>query len=1065
MKRKLLNAVLLTAALAGAGVLTSCKDYEEDLRNEWRQSNLTLEEKLNLLTERLNNEIPAAQAACEAACKKNLELIVEQLRSEIKAGDAATSEASAQALKEATDKIWEALKKLPTDSGVTSEQVAQAIQQALAAAGVTDAQGVPVADLSAMKEQLGVIAGQVATLAELEKRVKDLEDYKATLPATLQALEDKIAAIKPGISREEAQQIAREEATTLFETRVAALETALSTLRQDLTALASNVTANKNAIDELKGKVTSDYNELLGKINELKGDHNALKTTVTNNYNELIGKYNSLNEMCEDLAGQYTALNTKFGTLESKVNELESKLNETDKKAVQALENAAINASAIEALDALVKGLTPRIDALETGLEKTQKDLEAAQEKIDANSANISKNEAAILVNAAAIKANAEAITKLQEGLAEMQKTIDTVKADAKALAEKVGSIEDRVVALEEIIPSLATKAQLDEVIANVAKNADAIAALNGQVNKLMKIYDRLNALITSIEVQRVVNPIFGSFSLPVGFETEILANYYGKSGFDVNFPSHSTLADMDPMLSEADAKILKGLFTPEKISNGQYLVENCGLGRVYLTINPSNVNFTGGNLTLETSAGRQSGVEIRNVRYSNEELSFGPARGANNGFYVADAYLPSTSEAINKTKLEITDGLVTAVKEFAQDPIDKSNILTLGKKVATQIATGLPAYGLKAAWTANDGNGEANYSVCSKYGIAATTFKPLSYNTLADKSFGDKFPTISPLSSAVDYLNKYFDKDKFHFNLGKPEINIGSVDFNFNLKTFTLNSNAQVVAHSPGITVTGTLENGEKFSASSGAFDVVVDQKDLQPLIDDLNNQFNSQIDGWNQQMKDAFTESMNKLTSNISTQVSQVVSDLQGDINQQLDKIVDDLFNSIANPMQGAIDKANSFINKFNTVSNKLNSMLKNPNHYMQVTMLYHTANGGIHFLSNNPKDPTIAKLSGGTGMSLFATSYNADLVAPAFRKFVAITNVIDTKGNSAKGGNATLLADLKSLNSRGNLCQVLSGRAKEIGLPTQGMKAGYTYEIVYTAVDYHGYTSTQHFYLKVK
>ena len=67
----------------------------------------------------------------------------------------------------------------------------------------------------------------------------------------------------------------------------------------------------------------------------------------------------------------------------------------------------------------------------------------------------------------------------------------------------------------------------------------DAIEEFNNKVEKQFSfLWDKLARLITSIQLQRVVNPIFGGLDFPIGFSTSVLANYLYNGVNDVTFPN-----------------------------------------------------------------------------------------------------------------------------------------------------------------------------------------------------------------------------------------------------------------------------------------------------------------------------------------------------------------------------------------------------------------------------------------------------------------------------------------------------------------------------------------------
>ena len=61
------------------------------------------------------------------------------------------------------------------------------------------------------------------------------------------------------------------------------------------------------------------------------------------------------------------------------------------------------------------------------------------------------------------------------------------------------------------------------------------IAALKKDLDNLLAT---LQAQVTGIEIQATYNPIFGTFSYPIGVQSNILAAYYGEFDKDVYFPA-----------------------------------------------------------------------------------------------------------------------------------------------------------------------------------------------------------------------------------------------------------------------------------------------------------------------------------------------------------------------------------------------------------------------------------------------------------------------------------------------------------------------------------------------
>lgn len=731
--------------------------------------------------------------------------------------------------------------------------------------------------------------------------------------------------------------------------------------------------------------------------------------------------------------------------MQKEITQLGTRLSAAEENAINALNQANENAEAIRLLNELVEGL--------------QGAVAAANERIDEVDEKASKN--------------AEEISKLNDKLAELSEKLDTLQQqydelDSKftELAEKYNTLEGQVNTntsnIQKIllqIENFATKEQLADLTTRVEANEAAIKALQGDVMTLFGIYNRLNKLVTGIIVQSVYNPLFGNFSLPIGIKNNMLVNFYGEyDGVQpLVFPSQ-TATTTRPMLTAEEVANLGSLIKPITIQNGEILMDG-NMGKVYMTINPTNVALDGVQLTMESSNGTKSRVELQNVRRSSENLSFGYSR-AENGFYEADAVLPLTAGAVNNTNLKLDENLKSSVKDVLNDR-SKANVFNVLKAVYGTINQNLPAYALKTTWKADDGQGEKEYSVLSNYEIAAVTFRPLSYNTYAGQSINHKFNHHGPLKDVKEYLNKLIKNEKYHFTLD-ANVNTDNISVKFKLKEIeeiNLEYNGTIYAKTSGLEFDIVDDNGQVIGhGKTGEVSIPVNGADLDDFLKQLSaqvkQQINEQLPIWDKQMEDEFKRAINQFAD----EVNNALKDLEVNINGQIDDILNNLKDDIAGKTQGIVDKLNKFLDKYNSAIDKINDFMADPNHYLQVAMVYYTGKGEFHRLSDDRNDPSILNPAGGNGVELIATSYSAEVAAPAYKKFVAISAAWD------KSGKALSPAEIQALNG-GSLCQVLTGRAKRVALPTSKMKSGYTYQIVYTAVDFHGYTSVERYYVRMK
>ncbi|MBR5841600.1 MAG: hypothetical protein IKY64_03155 [Bacteroidaceae bacterium] len=281
-------------------------------------------------------------------------------------------------------------------------------------------------------------------------------------------------------------------------------------------------------------------------------------------------------------------------------------------------------------------------------------------------------------------------------------------------------------------------------------------------------------------------------------------------------------------------------------------------------------------------------------------------------------------------------------------------------------------------------------HTVYSDYGLAAVAVKPLGYNFLADLNVS----AMPGYNTAMNVLNKVFDK-------------VGSINIPDNalakLESISFN----------------TIEDSIKFNLVIEGTTVLasVSTKDL---LDDLG--------GVSLETLNKVIEAVNKALPLVSGKVEAVETQI----------------NAAMNKVQSGLNK---YLDKLN---NKLCSMVNSFNAALQPTMLVSTTDG-FSLLSSIKAAPTTIDQASAV---LVPTSFSGEILAPASKKFVAVTKAYDTNGNldvtAAKAANA------------GDLNSVLEGSVRTVEF---NGKSGYTYEIAYSAVDFYGMISTTKYYVKVK
>lgn len=606
---------------------------------------------------------------------------------------------------------------------------------------------------------------------------------------------------------------------------------------------------------------------------------------------------------------------------------------------------------------------------------------------------------------------------------------------------ENAGRLNDheiRISALENTVKDLASKGELKE----------EIKKLNDRID------DLLDKMVTGIILQGTESPVIGYFNTPLDVRSQILAAYYGEVSSNVKFPATTSgdYVDASEFWTARNMEVI-GSFTDKVNISGEFVSTKNGdtkgnAGKLYLTVNPAEVDFTGKVLALESSTGEAAGVELEPLAVSEKELSFGYTR-AYNGFYEAEATLTD----IEKAKIRVDFKQLESQAKTMLKEKSKNSVLSFGAALMSSIKDVMPAYAVKATWTAparTDAVGQKSYSVYSQYGLAAAAIKPFSYAFLKDLNVN-----LPGEQKLIDLANKLIDKIKLQINLNLPDfskyqdvikfqdidlsgLKDGSgkivVKFQYSLKDEYGNIKYYLTTTYDGgfewVGVDGDKivlydENGNIVNANGQlvAFTKAEIDKDidLTNIIESVVNQINNQ-----------FGEN-----SNLADLVNDVIA--IGDLDAKINDAITDAKNDLKTQLQGYITKA----------YNKLNSIFsKTPNKALQPVLI---AKDGqkISILSKVKSNPT--KVSG-SSLTLIPTSYTLELVAPAYKKYIVVSDVFKADGSLAEASIG------KAANGE-NMAKVIDSEKT----CTINGQSGYIYEISYNAVDYHGKIVNKRFYVK--
>ena len=820
---------------------------------------------------------------------------------------------------------------------------------------------------------------------------------------------------------------------TSLEQEISDLQTKVNQLESDLAAINScTCTPHPNVDSIVAAELLNFYTNTIrvkidslgSEINDVKSDVaqnkldiaalatrvGTLETSVATNTAAILTLTNQMTTLIADTA----VVHTQIRTLQTDVQDLQNRMTIVEQTATQALANAS-------AALTLAKADSAEIEALKLHMQQHCDSLTLLAAQI----ATIDSLAQAYLDSALQYtdEAISAAVDTLQIQIDNNTASILTLQSD---LADEIQARQDDFNLLNSRIDTLTNRIDTIET---------KLDELTGRVDVLE---DRFNRAIYSIELNGTTNPVFGYMALPFDVTSNMLLAYYGTNSLPIEFPTanNSLLVNGSAQLSAAEAARLNiGQFTK---AGGSVLVgENAGAGKIYFFINPGEVDINETyQFSLVNSIGEACPIELDTVVPSEEVLYAGVNRAPGKekspySFYEAPALLPEDNCEEANFNLN-TEAIKQNAKEFyhllKREP-NNASFTSLAASLLGVLSRPAQLYALKVEWP--DTLGEM-HSCKSAAKITANSIKPLSYAALQDVNFPN-FPLLRPFDELPNYQINVGDID-FSLNVGSANITLEAITFDLSSVNISVNvpdgfdpTTGQVTSYSP---VTVPLDN----------------------LEDYLNTNFNIGVDSWEASVNDAVNSLISQINNQVSNQVNGMLSPIQGVIDQ-----ANGMITNLIGKGNTAISYYNRFVTKANAAITRINNKLTSPNQFLQVTMLYE-GNGEFHFLSNSRVAPSVFNCSGSTGaIVLYPTSFNAEILVPAYKKFVAVTNVWDnTTGAEVASKVAT------TNNNNANFNTVLEGN--RYGVAFQAEK-GYTYEIFYSALDFSGKISQRKYYVTVK
>lgn len=597
-------------------------------------------------------------------------------------------------------------------------------------------------------------------------------------------------------------------------------------------------------------------------------------------------------------------------------------------------------------------------DSVKMALTLAQSDsirLDELEEKVRNNRTDIDK------LNDDYDKLNNVTLPKLSGDLEQAKEDIITAKGVADEALQKANDLDRDLRALIET-----TKNDILEEVANkYVSKADLENLTLGTINKwyeesgidnrfttiennykdlIASLTDFYSKLVTGVVVQGSESPVTGYVQTPFGLDMSVIGAYYGRTSEGFEFGGE---------------RFNKGTIISDSDSN---------TGLIFVTVNPTNVDPNCIDFKLVDSQGNEAPFKLTPVN-TDRVLKFGVSRGINvnekSGFYALQVKLDAADVDKAKTwtsadAADLKDAAKNVLGKLRHPKTNSLNIGDIASSIENVFNNRLTRYGVKATWKFKNEKGEwVTKSTVSGLNLAATAFKPLSYEFLKDGINVD-LPTIPSLESKLNLKQYKFNYDPIDPSTVK-DVTV-TVPNGKNI-TVTEKNGQQVVKITKdenGI-ITDVTFVAENIEVKGDDLEITVDMAEFRKVINDLNNQ----------------------------------VDNMVGNVNDIIDKV-----NGYVSSIDGqVITRLNNYIKKFEHLLTKSNSLL-------QPTMLYTAQNGNWNQLPNVKTAAAHLKLNGGKASTIFvATSYTGELLAPAYKKYVHVNG---PEGATVTGANINKVID---------------------------------------------------------
>ena len=584
-------------------------------------------------------------------------------------------------------------------------------------------------------------------------------------------------------------------------------------------------------------------------------------------------------------------------------------------------------------------------------------------------------------------------IEALERDLALLDLEVDALDTKYGGKCDELDSKIDGV--KSDLTTAIKAVANKDSI--RIAADSIRIDNLKEEVNQLtLWLTETFAKLVTNVEISGTYNNMTGSINIP-GFEPKMLINNYGIAAVDGSFPKSDLYKDVK---LEWNANDVLGA------GSGEYAKPGFA-GYIYANVNryidwPLLTKDQDSESIFKVTLANTAGEDVKDLMIVNMDetgkpttdvLQWGWTRAdENNIFKFGVAYIGDDPASFTPAKIDLSK-FKADLKAVWRDRNKQSGtskqalghlVADLYYNLATK-DTNMKKYMLKFAWKDNtayayDKDGETIIESNEEAGLQhiATSEAELVFATIKPLGFNSGEAIAEKVDNITKSANNLIEKSERLWNKIFDKIKKQLPNLNPNQIKFVEGDDLNLVKNADG---TWTMYGTDTASGTAIAVDVT---SLIDPLNDDLAH------------VKDMLTQA-----------------------NKLLDKL-----------------NGKTITNWVEKFTNKFDKLIKNnADQMLQPVLLAIDKNGNVNRVSGIKSAPYEAEGE----VRLEATTYTAELFAPAYVKFVGCKDITADGFNELNFSNSKVL---KFTPEKGKL-----------------------YEIVYEAADYSGNIKSHTYYIQGK